>query len=207
MNTEFANNVHTFTGSIVDLLFEQFEGMVLGGDGDDVLTKEEIMKSLFGDYKPDDTLELAAPKKNKKKKSSGSKKPRPLSGYTFFGKMSKEEINEEMLEIEKDTGEKPKYVSLVGKKWKALSEEEHEEWNHAAKGFELFIKQDSKNDVDAWKELSASEKKEWNKKAFEGNEEEEEEEEEVEGTTKKSKKTKKTKKDSKKPVESDDEEE
>ena len=62
MNTEFATNVHTFTGSIVDLLFEQFEGKVLGGDGDDVLTKEEIMKSLFGDYKPDDTVELAAPK-------------------------------------------------------------------------------------------------------------------------------------------------
>jgi len=197
MNTEFATNVHTFTGSIVDLLFEQFEGKVLGGDGDDVLTKEEIMKSLFGDYKPDDTVELAAPKKGKKKKSSGSKKPRPLSGYTFFGKMSKEEINEEMAEIEKDTGEKPKYVSLVGKKWKALSEEEHEEWNHAAKGFELFTKEDSKNDVDAWKELSGAEKKKWNKKALEGNEEG------VEETPKKSKKTKKV---SKKTEESDEEE-
>ena len=143
----------------------------------------------------------------KKKKSSGSKKPRPLSGYTFFGKMSKEEINEEMAEIEKDTGEKPKYVSLVGKKWKALSEEEHEEWNHAAKGFEVFTKEngfelaskeDSKNGVDAWKELSGPEKKKWNKKALEGNEEE------VEETPKKSKKTKKA---SKKTDESDDEEE
>ena len=198
MNTEFATNVHTFTGSIIDLLFEQFEGKVLGGDGEDVLTKEEIMKSLFGDYKPDDTVELAAPKKGKKKKSSGSKKPRPLSGYTFFGKMSKEEINEEMVEIEKDTGEKPKYVSLVGKKWKALSEEEHEEWNHAAKGFELFTKEDSNNDVDAWKGLSGPEKKKWNTKALEGNEEE------VEETPKKSKKTKKV---SKGTEESDDEEE
>jgi hypothetical protein len=197
MNTEFATNVHTFTGSIVDLLFEQFEGKVLGGDGDDVLTKEEIMKSLFGDYKPDDSVELAVPKKGKKKKSSGSKKPRPLSGYTFFGKMSKEEINQEMAEVEQETGEKPKYVSLVGKKWKALSEEEHEEWNHAAKGYQLFIKEDSDNGVVAWKELSGPEKKEWNKKAL-GTDEEE-----VEETPKKSKKTKKV---SKKTDGSDDEE-
>lgn len=198
MNTEFATNVHTFTNSIVDLLFEQFEGRVLGGDGDDVLTKEDIMKSLFGDYKPDDSLELVVPKKSKKKKSSGSKKPRPLSGYTFFGKMSKEEINQEMVEVEKDTGEKPKYVSLVGKKWKALSDEEHEEWNHAAKGFELFIKGDSDNDVESWKALSGPEKKKWNKEALEGNGET------VEDTPKKSKKTKKgsNKKDA-----SDDEEE
>ena len=201
MNTEFATNVHTFTGSIVDLLFEQFEGKVLGGDGDDVLTKDEIMKSLFGDYKPDDTVELAAPKKGKKK-SSGSRM------HDLFRISTLKDVHyiNEVAEIEKDTGEKPKYVSLVGKKWKALSEEEHEEWNHAAKGFELFTKEngfelaskeDSKNGVDAWKELSGPEKKKWNKKALEGNEEE------VEETPKKSKKTKKV---SKKTEESDEEE-
>ena len=164
MNTQLATNVHTFTDGVVDILMEKFDDMKLGGEGDGAVTKEMIMQELFGDYKPNDSVELAAPKKGKKKKkSSGSK--RALSGYTFFGKMSKEEINEEMKEVEEETGEKPKYVSIVGKKWKALSEEEHEEWNLAAKGFGLFVKENSGIDVSKWTALKSSEKKSWNKKA------------------------------------------
>ena len=164
MNTQLATNVHTFTDGVVDILMEKFDDMKLGGEGDGAVTKEMIMQELFGDYKPNDSVELAAPKKGKKKKkSSGSK--RALSGYTFFGKMSKEEINEQMKEIEQETGEKPKYVSIVGKKWKALSEEEHEEWNLAAKGFGLFVKENPGSDVAEWTALKGSEKKSWNKKA------------------------------------------
>ena len=61
----------------------------------------------------------------------------------------KKSSNEEMAEIEKDTGESRDMFPLVGKKWKRVAkEEEHEEWNHAAKGFE-YSEEDTKNDVDA----------------------------------------------------------
>ena len=63
------------------------------------------------------------------KKVAAPKKPRALSGYTYFGQQNKDEFNEEMNKMD----EKPKFVSFVGKKWKALSKEEQEEWNLKAK--------------------------------------------------------------------------
>ena len=64
MNTQFATNVHTFTSEVLDLLLEQFEGKTLGGEYEDSITKEDMMKSLFGDYKPG---KVAKVKKGKKK--------------------------------------------------------------------------------------------------------------------------------------------
>jgi Chromatin-associated proteins containing the HMG domain len=157
MNTQFATNVHTFTSEVLDLLLEQFEGKTLGGEYDDSITKEDMMKSLFGDYKPG---KVAKVKKGKKKKSSSdSKKKKALSGYTFFGAMNKEDINKEMKEIENDTNEKPKYVSIVGKKWKALSDEEKDEWNLTAKSYNLFMNENEGSDVSSWKGLSSTDKK------------------------------------------------
>ncbi len=172
MNTQFATNVHTFTGEVLDLLFEQFEGKRLSGDGEeDSVTKEELMESLFGDYKPGKAVKV---KKGKKKSSSGSKKKKRLSGYTFFGAMNKEEVNEEIKKIETESGEKPKYVSIVGKKWKALSEEGQSDWNLSAKAYNLFIEENEGSEVSAWKELSSSDKKSWNKKAKEAEDEKDE---------------------------------
>jgi len=178
MNTQLATNVHTFTDGVVDILMEKFDDMKLGGEGDGAVTKEMIMQELFGDYKPNDSVDLAAPKKGKKKKKKSSGEKRALSGYTFFGKMSKEAINEEIKDIEEETGEKPKYVTISAKKWKALSEEEKAEWNLAAKGFGLFVKENPGSYVDEWTALKASEKKSWNKKANEPTTEEVEDEDE-----------------------------
>ena len=164
MNTQFATNVHTFTGEVLDLLLEQFEGKTLGGEYEDSVTKEDMMKSLFGDYKPG---KVAKVKKGKKKTSSDSKKKKRLSGYTFFGAMNKEDINKEMKETD---GDKPKYVTIVGKRWKALSDDERDEWNLTAKAYNLFVDENEGSDVSAWKELPSSETKSWNKKvkAIEG---------------------------------------
>jgi len=160
MNTQFATNVHTFTSEVLDLLFEQFEGKTIGGEYEDSITKEDMMKSLFGDYKPGKVAKVKKGKK-KKKTSSDSKKKKRLSGYTFFGAMNKEDINKEMKETE---GEKPKYVSIVGKRWQALSDEGKGEWNLTAKSYNLFVDENEGSDVSKWKELSSSDKKSWNKK-------------------------------------------
>ena len=77
------------------------------------------MKELFGDYKPGDKV----------KKEKKVKKPRALTGYTYFAKQNKEKFNEEMEKLD----EKPKFVSYVGQKWKELSKKEQETWNEKAK--------------------------------------------------------------------------
>ena len=126
MNSQFANSVHIFTDDIISMIFSEFEGKTLGEEG---FTKEDVMKHLFGDYKPGDKV-----KGGKVKKVKDPNKPkRALSGYTFFGQQNKEKFNEEMKEIVENGGEKPKYVTFVGQKWKELSKEEQNEWNEKAK--------------------------------------------------------------------------
>ena len=126
MNTQFASQVHAFMDEIMTNVMNQFEGKTLGEEG---FTKEDIMKHLFGDYTPGDKV-----KGKKMKKAKDPNKPkRALSGYTFFGQQNKEKFNEEMNKIVEDGGEKPKYVTFVGQKWKELTEEEQNEWNEKAK--------------------------------------------------------------------------
>ena len=200
MNTQFATNVHTFTSDVLDLLFEQFEGKTVGGEEEDSVSKEEMMKSLFGDYKPGKAGKV---KKSKKKKSSGGTKKK-LSGYTFFGAMNKEEVNKEINETAAETGEKPKYVSIVGKRWKALSEEEQEEWKTDVKGYNLFVDENEGGDVTTWKELSDEGQDEWKTKA---SPEEIKEDDEVEEKQKQKQKKKSSKKVKKKVSGSDEEDE
>ena len=126
MNTQFASQVHAFMDEIMANVMNEFEGKTLGEEG---FTKEDVMKHLFGDYNPGDKV-----KGKKIKKVKDPNKPkRALSGYTFFGQQNKEKFNEEMKKIVEDGGEKPKYVSFVGQKWKELSEDEQKEWNEKAK--------------------------------------------------------------------------
>jgi hypothetical protein len=121
-NTQFAQSVHTFTDDIVTMVFAEFEGKTLGEEG---FTKEDVMKHLFGEYKPGDKV-----KGTKAKKAKDPNKPkRALSGYTFFGQQNKEKFNEDMGKMD----EKPKYVSYVGQKWKELSDDEKKEWGEKAK--------------------------------------------------------------------------
>ena len=113
-------NAHGFFSESLDVLMKM--GFTFNKEGEEV-TKEQLMKIAWGDYEPG--VEFAKPKKVACK----PKKPRALSGYTYFGQQNKVKFNEEMDKME----EKPKFVSYVGEKWKGLTEEEREEWGAKAK--------------------------------------------------------------------------
>ena len=115
-NSQTVALAYEYTTGIVDILLEKFEGKDMGSED---LNKEVIMKELFGDYKPGDKV----------KKEKKVKKPRALTGYTYFAKQNKEKFNEEMEKLD----EKPKYVEYLGQQWKKLSKDEKGEWDKKAK--------------------------------------------------------------------------
>jgi len=119
-STQFAQNVYEFQMEVFKQMLADpdFEGKVVGSDD---FNLEKLKEKFFEGYTPGDKM---------KSKTKGKvKKPRALSGYTFFGQQNKEDFNKEMNEME----EKPKFVTFVGQKWKALSKDEQEEWNKKAK--------------------------------------------------------------------------
>ena len=118
-NTQFAQQVYGFQMAVFSQLIEDFEGKVVGSEDCNL---EKLKEKFFEGYNPEN--QLAKSKKGVKKE----KKPRALSGYTYFGQQNKTAFNEEMEKMD----EKPKYVSFVGTKWKSLSKDEQEEWNKKA---------------------------------------------------------------------------
>lgn len=118
-NTQFAQQVYDFQMAVFSQLIEDFEGKVVGSEDCNL---EKLKEKFFEGYNPEN--QLVKSKKGVKKE----KKPRALSGYTYFGQQNKAAFNEEMEKMD----EKPKYVSFVGTKWKSLSKEEQEEWNKKA---------------------------------------------------------------------------
>ena len=123
MNKDFAESVHTFCDQVFKKFLEDFSGKEVNSDE---CSHEVVMKYLFPDYVPGKAV---------KKKVLDKKKKKKLSGYTYFGKDNKDAFNKEIEENEKETGEKIKYLSLVSKKWKALTDDEREEWNVKASEF------------------------------------------------------------------------
>jgi hypothetical protein len=119
-NTQFAQNVYDFQMAIFSQLIEGFEGKVVGSEDCNL---EKLKEKFFEGYNPGQKV------KKTEKGVKKEKKPRALSGYTYFGQQNKVAFNEEMEKMD----EKPKYVSFVGTKWKSLSKEEQEEWNKKAK--------------------------------------------------------------------------
>lgn len=113
---QFSQGVYDFQMEVFKMMLEKFEGKVVGSDD---FNLELLKETFFEGYTPG--------QKVKKKKQVA--KPKPLSGYTYFGKVNKESFNEEMSKME----EKPKFVTFVGQKWKELSKEEQEEWTQKAK--------------------------------------------------------------------------
>jgi len=118
MSSQVMDCAHQYTDGILNILLEKFEGKVVGSDD---FNHEKVMKELFGDYKPGD--------KGVKKKEKKPKKKKPLSGYTYYGKVNKEKINQMI----KDVGDNQNFLSVASGEWKKLSKEEKDEWSEKAK--------------------------------------------------------------------------
>ena len=118
MSSEIMDCAHNYTVGVLTILLEKFEGKVVGSED---FNHESVMKELFGDYKPGDKKVTVKAKKPKKK--------RPLSGYTYFGKVNKEKFNEMI----KEMGDNQNFLSVASGEWKKLSKSEKEEWGGKAK--------------------------------------------------------------------------
>mgnify|MGYP002879290917 CR=1 FL=1 len=69
-----------------------------------------------------------SPKKEKAEKEEKPKKKRGMTGYLLFSKENRAAVKEELGEV------KPtEVVTEVAKRWKALTDEERDEWNTRAK--------------------------------------------------------------------------
>lgn len=116
-SSQFAQNIYNFQMEIFDLMLEKFKGKVVGsGDFNRLVLENEF----FEGFKPGE---------KDAKKEKKVKKPRPLTGYTYFGKTNKDKFNKEMEKMD----EKPKFVAFLSKEWKKLSKEEQQEWDTKAK--------------------------------------------------------------------------
>ncbi len=69
-----------------------------------------------------------SPKKEKAEKEEKPKKKRGMTGYLLFSKENRATVKEELGDV------KPtEVVTEIAKRWKALADEEREEWNTRAK--------------------------------------------------------------------------
>ena len=75
----------------------------------------------------------STPRKSKKKQDGEEKKPRPLSGYQIYCNANREQVKNE-LEAKSSDGKLARGAVLaeLGAMWKALSDEEQEEWKEKA---------------------------------------------------------------------------
>ena len=122
--TEFFEGVHEFTEGIVKILHDKFNGQTLGEGG---VTMEDMMKELFGDYKPGDKVKQVKKSKKKKETNDAPKNKKKPSGYNYFMGL---EIKK-MKENEPSMEHKERFTLAAGK-WKGLSEDEQAEWKQKA---------------------------------------------------------------------------
>ena len=83
------------------------------------------------DKKAKNTKPEDKPKKAKKDDKEDKPKKKRVSGYLLFSKLTRDEVKQELF-----GDEKPKNSEIMvelGKRWKALEDEEREEWNRQAK--------------------------------------------------------------------------
>ena len=96
---------------------------------------EKQMATLLQDanVKVDDKKTKADDKPKKTKKADKEDKPKKkrVSGYLLFSKVTRDEVKQELF-----GDDKPKNSEIMvelGKRWKALDDDEREEWNRQAK--------------------------------------------------------------------------
>ena len=150
MDTQFNTNVYHFTDEVLGLIFDKFNGKIIGSED---MTKEIVMKELFRDFKPGDKVvvqeqgqepEVAAPetKKAKKKKKDPSEPKRPTTAFFYYTASIREEVKEK--NPGKAVGELSK---IYGQMWADLSEEEKAPFQEKnEKDKERYA-----SEMDAWK--------------------------------------------------------
>ena len=92
-------------------------------DDKKIKSDEKPAKNTKSDDKP--------AKKAKKADKEDKPKKKRVSGYLLFSKLTRDEVKQELF-----GDDKPKNSEIMvelGKRWKALDDEEREEWNRQAK--------------------------------------------------------------------------
>jgi len=138
MSVELKKTTQAFVGSIVEIMFSEFEGKKIG----DEFSVDECVAKLMEKFEINiDDAPIDSEDKKKKKtadeKHEKVKKPRKKSGYNIFFAENKALMNAKREEIAKETGEKPPTpVTVAGALWKALSDEEKKVYNDKAAALE-----------------------------------------------------------------------
>ena len=138
MSVELKKTTQAFVGSIVEIMFSEFEGKKIGDEFsvDDCVEKLMEKFDINIDVAPNDSEEKSK-KKSADENQEKVKKPRKKSGYNIFSKENKDLVNAKRDEIAKETGEKPPTpVTVAGALWKALSDEEKKVYNDKAAALE-----------------------------------------------------------------------
>jgi hypothetical protein len=120
--------VYEFQMEVFAQLLTKFEGKMVGSEECNL---DSLKEEFFEGYTPGDTVKgvNGGGKEPKVKKEKKEKKPRPLSGYTYFGQQNRGEFTKEMDAMD----EKPKYVVYIAEKWNKLSGDEKGKWGEKAK--------------------------------------------------------------------------
>ena len=129
MSVELKETTQAFVGSIVGIMFSEFEGKKVGDD----FSVDDCVAKLMEKFEIN--VDAAGPGKEKKtaEKAEKVKKPRKKSGYNIFLAENKDLVNAKREEVSKETGEKPPSpVTIAGALWKALSDEEKKVYNDKA---------------------------------------------------------------------------
>ena len=97
---------------------------------------EKQMALLLADKKEQSDVKADKPKKPKKSKKdqdSDDEKPKKkrVSGYLMFSSVHRDEVKQEL--FGEDKPKNSEIMVELGKRWKALTDEEREEWNAKAK--------------------------------------------------------------------------
>ena len=97
----------------------------------DTSTKSDDKKIKTDDKPAKKAKSEDKPKKTKKDDKEDKPKKKRVSGYLLFSKITRDQVKQELF-----GDEKPKNSEIMvelGKRWKALEDEEREEWNRQAK--------------------------------------------------------------------------
>ena len=122
MDAQFNTNVYHFTGELMTLLLEKFDGKVVGSEDMNMLL---IMQELFGEFKPGDKVvnpvegTSATPAAKKKKKKVEGEPKRPTTAFFYYTSSIRKEVTKE--NPGKAVGELSK---IFGQMWADLSDDD-----------------------------------------------------------------------------------